>query len=78
MSRSVGAAFLGLLAGLGGLSVLLLAGWLLYTRLWGDSILALAVIALIFGAAGIYAGWLLGMVVFSAVRGPEQGADHGS
>jgi hypothetical protein len=77
VSRSLGAAFLGLLAGLCGLAALLLAGWLLYTRLWGDSVPALAVIAVIFGAAGIYAGWLLGMVVFSAVRGPEHGADHG-
>jgi hypothetical protein len=76
-SRVVGAALLGLAAGAGGLSVLLLAGWILYQRLWGDSVLALAVVAVLFGVAGLYAGWLLGVIVFSAVRGPDQDTDEG-
>ncbi|HYZ02047.1 MAG TPA: hypothetical protein VFA92_11180, partial [Candidatus Binatia bacterium] len=65
-SRVVGAAALGLGAGAAALAVLLLAGWLLYQRMWGDSVLALAVVAVLFGIAGLYAGWLLGMLVFSA------------
>ena len=76
-SRVVGAAALGLVAGAGGLFVLLLAGWLLYRRLWGDSVVALTVVAVLFGIAGLYAGWLLGMVVFSAVRGADQDTDRG-
>jgi hypothetical protein len=28
-------------------------------------------VAVIFGAAGLYAGWLAGMMAFSAVRGGE-------
>ena len=76
-SRVVGAAALGLGAGAGALVVLLLAGWLLYQGLWGDSVLALAVVAVLFGIAGLYAGWLLGMLVFSAVRGEGRDADGG-
>ncbi|HYZ03092.1 MAG TPA: hypothetical protein VFA92_16470 [Candidatus Binatia bacterium] len=76
-SRVVGAAALGLGAGAGALVVLLLAGWLLYQRLWGDSVLALTAIAVLFGIAGLYAGWLLGMLVFSAVRGEGRDADGG-
>jgi hypothetical protein len=74
-SRIVGAAALGLGAGAGALVVLLLAGWLLYQRLWGDSVPALAAIAVLFGLFGLYAGWLLGMLVFSAVRGAGRDAD---
>ena len=76
-SRVAGAAALGLGAGAGALVALLLAGWLLYQRLWADSVLALAVIAFLFGMAGLYAGWLLGMLVFSAVRGAGRDADGG-
>jgi hypothetical protein len=70
-SRRLGAVVLGVIAGAAGFGVLQLAGYLLYERLWGDSLPALAVIVLLFGAAGLYAGWILGMLVFSAVRGPE-------
>jgi hypothetical protein len=54
----------------------MLAGWLLYQRLWGDSAAALAVIVVLFGAAGLYAGWILGIIVFSAVRGPTDGGEN--
>lgn len=77
MNRQLSAAFLALLAGLCGFALLLLAGWLLYQRLWGDSPVALAIIIVLFGAAGAYAGWLLGMIVFSAVRGAEERPDGG-
>lgn len=69
-SRRLGATVAGLGAGSGGFLVLLLAGWLLYRRLWGDSTPALVVIAVLFGAAGLYSGWILGMLTFSALRGP--------
>jgi TRAP-type C4-dicarboxylate transport system permease small subunit len=71
-SRRLTATLLGLLAGTAGFGLLILAGWLLYQRLWGDSITALWIILVLFGAAGLYAGWLLGLIVFSALRGPEE------
>jgi hypothetical protein len=70
-SRRLSATLLGLVAGVAGFAALQFAGYLLYLRLWGDSLPALAVILVLFGAAGLYAGWILGMLVFSAVRGPE-------
>ncbi|OLB85027.1 MAG: hypothetical protein AUI15_33450 [Actinobacteria bacterium 13_2_20CM_2_66_6] len=69
-TRQMGATVLALVAGAAGFGGLLLAGYLLYVRLWGDSPTALVVIILLFGTAGLYAGWILGMLVFSAVRGP--------
>lgn len=75
-ARQLGATLLGLVAGAAGFATLLLAGYLLYRRVWGDSVPALVVVFLLFGAAGMYAGWILGMLVFSAVRGStnEDGA----
>lgn len=67
-SRNFGAAVSGVLAGIGGFAVLMLAGFLLYVRLWPDSALALALVIVVFGAAGAFAGWLVGLIVFSAVR----------
>lgn len=64
---------LGLAAGAVGFFVLVLAGYLLYQRVWGDSLVAQVLITGLFGAAGVYAGWILGMIVFSAVRGPDDG-----
>lgn len=52
--------------------MLLLLGLLLYRRLYSGSSLILAGIELLFGAVGAYAGWLLGVIVFSAVRGAEE------
>jgi hypothetical protein len=69
--RRLGATLLGLTAGATGFAGLLLAGYLLYRRVWGDSVQALVVVSVLFGAAGLYAGWILGMLVFSAVRGPD-------
>jgi hypothetical protein len=74
-SRHLTATVLGTLAGAGGFATLMLAGWLLYRRLWGDSPTALLVIVLVFGAAGLYAGWLLGVIVFSALRGSDDGEE---
>jgi hypothetical protein len=69
--RHVGATVLGLIAGVAGFAALLLVGYLLYRRVWGDWVPGLIGMILLFGTAGSYAGWILGMVVFSAVRGPE-------
>jgi hypothetical protein len=74
-SRSLAATMLGVLAGAGGFGALMLAGWLLYRRLWGDSATALVVVVVLFGAAGLYAGWLLGVIVFSALRGSDEGEE---
>jgi ABC-type Fe3+-siderophore transport system permease subunit len=71
--RRLGATLLGLTAGAAGFCGLLLVGYLLYRRVWGDSVQALVVVSILFGAAGLYAAWILGMLVFSAVRGPEDG-----
>jgi hypothetical protein len=73
--RRLTATLLGFLAGAAGFGTLMLAGWLLYRRLWGDSPTALFVIVLLFGAAGLYAGWLLGVIVFSALRGTDNGEE---
>ncbi len=71
--RDLGATALGLVAGAAGFAALLLVGYLLYRRLWGDSVTALVGVFLLFGAAGLYAGWILGMLVYSAVRGSRDG-----
>ena len=71
--RHLGATALGLLAGAAGCALLVLLGYLLYLRLWGDSLLALGVIIALSGVAGLYAGWILGMLVFSAIRGSDNG-----
>ena len=65
----------GLLTGAVGLAVMLLLGWLLYQRLFADSTIALILIFVAFGVVGLYAGWLLGLVVFSAVLGSEEGEE---
>ena len=69
--RDLGATLVGVVAGGVGFGVLILAGYLLYQRVWGDSVTALVVVLVLSGAAGLYAGWILGMIVFSAVRGSE-------
>jgi hypothetical protein len=67
--RHLGATMLGVIAGAAGFGALLLVGYVVYRRAWGDSVLALAFVAVLFGGGGLYAGWILGMLVFSAVRG---------
>jgi uncharacterized membrane protein YuzA (DUF378 family) len=74
-SRRLTATLLGVLAGAAGFGALMMAGWLLYRRLWGDSATALLIIFVLFGVAGLYAGWLLGVIVFSALRGPDEGEE---
>jgi hypothetical protein len=69
--RRLGATLLGVVAGAAGFTALLLAGYLLYRRVWGDSVPALIGVGVLFGAAGLYAGWILGVLVFSAIRGSE-------
>jgi hypothetical protein len=54
-------------------AVLLGLGILLYERLWAGSLPALLVVSLFFGAVGLYAGWLQGVIVFSATRGAAPG-----
>ena len=71
--RHLGATLLGLVAGAAGFAALVLTGYLLYRRMWGDFIPALIGVGVLFGAAGLYAGWILGMLVFSAVRGSDGG-----
>lgn len=66
--RRLAATFLGLTAGAIGFIGLLLVGYLIYLRVGGDSLPALVGVSVLFGAAGLYAGWILGMLVFSAVR----------
>ena len=68
-SRGAAAAILGCGAGLTAFVGLVLAGVLLYQRLAGDSVVALVIFVAIFGLAGAYAGWLLGVIVYSGVRG---------
>jgi len=75
VTRRLGAVLVGLLTGAAGLTVMLLLGWVLYQRLFGDSTLALILIFLAFGVVGLYAGWLLGLVVFSAVLGSDEGEE---
>lgn len=73
--RRLGATLLGLLAGAAGFAVLVLFGYLVSLSVWGGSAPKLVVIVAPFGAAGLYAGWILGMLVFSAVRGPDSSGD---
>jgi hypothetical protein len=69
LAATVGAALAGGIA----FAVLALLGLLLYQRLWANSTVALAVIAILFGAAGLYAGWIAALMVFSAIGGEERG-----
>jgi fatty acid desaturase len=71
--RVVGAGILGVGAGAGAFAVLVLAGALVYQRLWGGgSLIPLIVIGVVAVSTGLYAGWLVGMLVFSAVRGGDE------
>ena len=46
------------------------AGFLVLGLILDDRVSSL-VPAFVLGAAGAYAGWLLGVIVFGAVRGPD-------
>jgi hypothetical protein len=69
--RSLGALVIGGVAGLCVLGGLVAAGLLLYQRVYGDSGFALAVILAIFGGLGAYLAWLVGVLVYSALRRSE-------
>ena len=71
--RRLAAAVVGSVAGVIAGAALFLLGALVYQRLFPNSVFALLLVALVFGAAGVYAGWLAGMMAFSAVRGGETG-----
>ena len=62
----------GVVAGGGALALLMAAGLLLYQRLWQGSLPILILVRVVFGAAGGYGGWLLGVLVFSAARGDRE------
>ena len=67
--RRIAATLVGGVAGAIAFAVLLMAGLLLYQRLWGASAGVLVVLGAVFGAAGIYAGWIAATMVFAALRG---------
>lgn len=71
--RRVAATLAGGVAGAAAFAVLLLAGLLLYQRLWGASTGMLAFVGILFGAAGLYAGWIAATMVFAALRGGGDG-----
>jgi fatty acid desaturase len=72
--RRLAAAAVAAVAGAIAFAALLALGLLLAQRLGGSSSLVLGVIVVLFAAAGLYAGWLAAMIVFSAVRGEADGA----
>ena len=74
--RHTGAAILGALAGFIAFAAAMLGGYVLYRRLLNGSAPALAAILAGTGVIGAYAGWLLGLLVFSAVR--EQNPEDAS
>jgi ABC-type branched-subunit amino acid transport system permease subunit len=69
--RRLAAAAVGGVAGAVAGAALFLLGALVYQRLFLNSLFALVLVAVVFGGAGLYAGWLAGMMAFSAVRGGE-------
>jgi hypothetical protein len=73
VSRRVGATAVGALTAGVGLLVMLLLGWVLEQRLFGDSAPALVAILVVFGLGGLYAGWLLGLVLYSAIADSGEG-----
>lgn len=70
-SRRIAATLVGGVAGAVALAVLLMAGFLVYQRLSGTSTSVFFVVALVFGAGGIYAGWIAATMVFAALRGGD-------
>ncbi len=64
-SRSLAGAVAGGVAG-----ALVFAGFIVLGLILDDRVTNLAPV-IVLGLAGAYAGWLLGIVVFGAVRGPD-------
>lgn len=73
-SRQLAALVSGACSGAVVLGVAELAGLVLYQRLLNGSPTALAVTLAIATVIGGYAAWLVGVVVFSAVRSQVEGA----
>lgn len=71
--RRLAATLAGGVVGAIAFAVLILAGLLAYQRLSGGSVGFLAVFAIVFGAGGIYAGWIAATMVFAALRGGDAG-----
>jgi hypothetical protein len=71
-ARGRGALVAGVVVGAAAFLVLLGAGWLFYQRLYGNSWPALIVILLLAAVFGGYAAWLVGVIVFSTLRSPEE------
>jgi hypothetical protein len=69
--NSLGPLVIGGVAGLCVLGGLVAAGLLLYQRVYGDSLLALVLILAVFGGLGAYLAWLVGVLVYSALRRSE-------
>ncbi len=72
--RRLAATIAGGTAGIVACAALVGLGLLLYRRLVDSSPLVVGLLVLVFGAGGAYAGWIAGMIVFSAVRGERDGA----
>ena len=71
-SSRLAALVTGAFSGACAVALVIGAGILLYERLWGGSTpILLAVLAVSAGIGG-YAGWLLGVLVFSAARGDRE------
>ena len=70
--RSLAALLVGGAVGLLAFAFLVGAGLLLYQRVYGDSVVALVVILVVFGGLGAYLAWLLGVLVFSVLRRGEE------
>ena len=68
-SRSLAGAVAGGVAG-----ALVFAGFIVLGLILDDRVTNLAPV-IVLGLAGAYAGWLLGVIVFGAVRGPD-GAEN--
>ena len=68
-TRDLTAAAIALIAGAAVFGVLLVSGVVVYERLFAGSPLMLVALAVVGGAIGAYSGWLLGLIVFSALRG---------
>jgi hypothetical protein len=71
-ARQLWGGLLGLLAGLAVLTAALAIAYVFSQRLWTDSLIALAIFGVIFGVAGAFAGWLVGVLVYSAIRASSE------
>ena len=74
--RRLFAVAAGLLTGAAVFLIFASAGLLLTPRLAGGTDLMLVAIAILFAAAGAYAGWVVGLIVFSALRGVGEEASE--